>query len=101
MRRTMVSRATAYLAYRRALGYKLHIAAVMDRAYLRCGFVGWFGTHCLRHSFATRLYACGATTKEIADLLGHRLVATTDHYTQTRDLRALAQPWPLTLQSQS
>lgn len=71
------------------------IAAAMDRAYRRCGFVGWYGTHRLRHSFATRLYARGATTKEIADLLGHRLVATTDHYTQTDDLRPLAQPWPL------
>lgn len=70
------------------------IASVMDRGYRRCGWVGWFGTHRLRHSFATRLYARGATTKEIADLLGHRLVATTDHYTQTKDLRILAQPWP-------
>lgn len=70
------------------------IASVMNRAYRRCGFIGWFGTHRLRHSFATRLYAQGATTKEIADLLGHRLVATTDHYTQTKDLRPLAQPWP-------
>ncbi len=71
------------------------IASAMARAYRRCGFLGWYGTHRLRHSFATRLYARGATTKEIADLLGHRLVATTDHYTQTDDLRALAQPWPL------
>ena len=71
------------------------ITAVMDRAYRRCGFIGWYGTHRLRHSFATRLYARGATTKEIADLLGHRLVATTDHYTQTKDLRVLAVPWPL------
>ena len=70
------------------------IAAAMDRAYRRCGFRGGFGTHRLRHSFATRLYAHGATTKEIADLLGHRLVATTDRYTQTGDLRSLAQPWP-------
>ncbi len=77
------------------------IAAAMDRAYRRCGFAGWFGTHRLRHSFATRLFARGATTKEIADLLGHRLVATTDHYTQTKDLRVLAQPWPLPLHRQS
>jgi len=73
------------------------IAAAMDRAYRRCGFAGWFGTHRLRHSFATRLYTRGATTKEIADLLGHRLVATTDHYTQTKDLQPLAQPWPFDL----
>ncbi len=71
------------------------IIAVMDRAYRRCGFHGWFGSHRLRHSFASRLFAHGATTKEIADLLGHRLVATTDHYTQANDLRPLSQPWPL------
>lgn len=70
------------------------IAAAMDRAYRRCGFPGWFGTHRLRHTFATRLHAHGATTKEIADLLGHQRVATTDHYTQTGDLRTVAQPWP-------
>lgn len=71
------------------------IAAAMDRAYRRCGFTGYFGTHRLRHSFATRLYAHGATTKEIADVLGHRRVATTDRYTQTDDLRSLAQSWPM------
>ena len=70
------------------------MAAAMDRAYRRCGLVGYFGTHRLRHSFATRLYAHGATTKEIADVLGHRRVATTDRYTQTDDLRSLAQTWP-------
>lgn len=70
------------------------IAAAMDRAYRRCGLVGYFGAHRLRHSFATRLHAHGATTKEIADFLGHRRVATTDRYTQTADLRSLAQTWP-------
>ena len=73
----------------------LAIASVMNRAYRRCGWMDRYGTHRLRHSFATRLHAHGASTKEIADLLGHRLVATTDHYTQTNDLRPLAQPWPL------
>lgn len=70
------------------------ICAVINRAFERCGFLHWFGTHRLRHSFATRLYYHGATTKEIADLLGHRLVATTDRYTQASDLRGLAQSWP-------
>lgn len=79
----------------------LAVRAVIDRAYRRCGFLGWFGTHRLRHSFASRLHAHGATTKEIADLLGHRLVATTDHYTQTDELRTLAQPWPLSSQLRS
>lgn len=70
------------------------IQAVINRAYRHGGLAGLYGTHRLRHTFATRLFASGATTKEIADLLGHRLVATTDRYTQADDLRALAQPWP-------
>lgn len=41
------------------------IAAIIDRAYRRCGFLGWFGTHRLRPTFATRLHAHGATTKEL------------------------------------
>ena len=74
----------------------LAIRAAIDRAYRRCGF-SWYGTHRLRRSFATRLYARGANMKEIADLLGHKLVTTTERYAQVdRDgLRALARPWPL------
>jgi integrase/recombinase XerD len=73
------------------------IASAMNRAYRRSGFPRWYGTHRLRHSFATRLYSHGANMKEIADLLGHRLVMTTDRYTQadSKALRSLAQPWPL------
>lgn len=72
------------------------VCAAMVRAYRRCGF-RWFGTHRLRRSFATRLYARGANMKEIADLLGHRLVMTTERYAQVDPdgLRALVQPWPV------
>jgi site-specific recombinase XerD len=72
------------------------LRAAIDRAYRRCGFP-WHGTHRLRRCFATRLYARGANMKEIADLLGHRLVTTTERYAQVdRDgLRALVRPWPL------
>lgn len=69
----------------------------MHRAYLRCGFpAGWTGTHRLRHSFATRLYRHGADPKQIADLLGHRALASTDTYVQSDlvGLRTLARPWP-------
>jgi integrase/recombinase XerD len=71
------------------------IRAAMDRAYRRCGFP-WYGTHRLRRSFATRLYARGANMKEIADLLGHQLVTTTERYAQVDHdgLRALVRPWP-------
>ena len=54
------------------------------------------GTHRLRHAFATRLMHRGANLKEIADLLGHRLLKTTNVYTHAGpdDLRPLVRPWP-------
>lgn len=73
------------------------VSSAMTRAYRRCGFPrNWHGSHRLRHTFATRLCAHGADLKQIADLLGHRLVSTTNRYTQVdlHGLRALAQPWP-------
>lgn len=72
------------------------VGSAMTRAYRRCGFPrSWHGSHRLRHTFATRLCAHGADLKQIADLLGHRLVSTTNRYAQidSRGLRALAQPW--------
>jgi len=72
------------------------VSAAIERAYRRCGFP-WYGTHRLRRCFATRLYAHGANMKEIADLLGHRLVTTTERYAQVdpSGLRALVRPWPI------
>jgi site-specific recombinase XerD len=73
------------------------VTSAIGRAYRRCGYNQWTGTHLLRHSFATRLYARGANMKEIADLLGHRLLMTTDRYTRVdpQGLRALVRSWPL------
>lgn len=73
---------------------RLHVI----RAFRRCGFpVSWGGVHRLRHTFASRLHSHGADLKQIADLLGHREVESTNLYAQVdvRDLRALVQPWPL------
>lgn len=73
------------------------IRTALYRAYRRCGFpAGWCGTHRLRRTFATRLYARGVNLKQIADLLGHRHLTTTTRYAQTdlAGLRAVAQPWP-------
>ena len=68
------------------------------RTFRLCGFPSsWGGVHRLRHTFASRLHTHGADLKQIADLLGHREVETTNLYAQVnvRDLRALVQPWPL------
>jgi integrase/recombinase XerD len=70
----------------------------VERAYRRCGFPkSWFGTHRLRHTFATRLHRSGAGTKPIADLLGHRRFDSTTVYTriECEELRPLACPWPV------
>lgn len=54
------------------------------------------GSHTLRHTLATQLLRKGATLKEIADLLRHRSIETTNIYAKV-DLKKLAEvalPWP-------
>jgi integrase/recombinase XerD len=54
------------------------------------------GAHVLRHSLATQMVVGGGTFKEIADVLGHQSLATTEIYAKL-DLGSLAQvamPWP-------
>jgi len=68
------------------------------RAYRRAGLPRhWHGSHRLRHTFASRLFAGGATLKQIADLLGHRRLDTANLYTHAdaASLRRVALPWPL------
>lgn len=74
------------------------VRCAVRRAYSRCGFPSaWTGTHRLRHTFATRLYARGATLVEISGLLGHRCLDSSTRYTHIdlTGLRTLAQPWPM------
>lgn len=74
------------------------VQSAMIRAYERCHFPRtWRGTHRLRHTFASRLRARGASMKQIADLLGHRRLDSANYYTQVTisELRPLARPWPL------
>jgi integrase/recombinase XerD len=54
------------------------------------------GANLLRHSLATDLLGHGASLKEIADLFGHRSLATTGIYAKTdvAALREVALPWP-------
>jgi len=63
----------------------------------RAGLTGG-GPHRLRHSFATRLHARGATLKEVADVLGHQDFDTTAIYARVNlsQLRKVALPWPRT-----
>jgi site-specific recombinase XerD len=54
------------------------------------------GTHILRHTAATRMIRGGASLKEVADVLRHRLLDTTLIYAKVdiRQLAEVALPWP-------
>ena len=54
------------------------------------------GAHAFRHCFATRMLDKGHCLKEIADVLGHRHLATTFIYTKVEfnGLRQVALQWP-------
>lgn len=51
----------------------------LRRAFARAGHTGFY-PHALRHSFATNLQLCGASTEEIRILIGHASVVTTERY---------------------
>ena len=69
------------------------IRSALDRAGVEAPIRG---PNLLRHSLATRLVRSGASLKEIADLLGHRCLETTQIYAKLDldSLREVAQPWP-------
>jgi integrase/recombinase XerD len=54
------------------------------------------GAHVLRHSLATQMVIGGSTFKEIADVLGHQSLATTELYAKLDlgSLSEVAMPWP-------
>lgn len=64
-------------------------------AYTRCG-LPYTRIHILRHSLAARVLAGGGTLKEVADLLRHRHLDTTQIYAKVdlQRLDAVAMPWP-------
>jgi integrase len=71
------------------------VAKVIARAFRRCG-LPYCGSHRLRHTFACRLVEHGSSLKEVADLLRHRSLNTTQIYAKldTPSLSQVALPWP-------
>jgi site-specific recombinase XerD len=70
------------------------VAQAMRRAGVRCPSRG--AAHVLRHSVASSMLRQGASLQEIAGVLRHRSIATTEIYAKV-DVVALgeiAQPWP-------
>lgn len=69
------------------------VREALDRAGIRAPI---HGPYVLRHTFATHLLRRGASLKEIADMLGHRSIATTQIYAKLDldALRTVSSPWP-------
>jgi site-specific recombinase XerD len=73
------------------------VGRAVDEALRRAGMAAPMrGANLLRHSLATDLLDHGASLGEIADLYGHRSLATTRIYAavDVAALRQVALPWP-------
>lgn len=70
------------------------VAQSMRRAGVRCPSRG--AAHVLRHSVASSMLRQGASLQDIAVVLRHRSIATTEIYAKVdvAALRQIAQPWP-------
>jgi site-specific recombinase XerD len=73
------------------------VGRAVDRALRNAGLAAPIrGANLLRHSLATDLLAHGASLTEVADVFGHRSLATTRIYASVdvAALREVALPWP-------
>lgn len=74
------------------------VSVIVDRALARAEVSrpSRGAAHLLRHSLATSMLRHGATLQDVAALLRHRSVATTEIYAKVdvTALRRIAQPWP-------
>ena len=74
------------------------VSLIVDKAFRRTGVVRprRGAAHLLRHSFATSMLRQGASLEDIAPILRHRSIETTQIYAKVdiTTLRQIAQPWP-------
>jgi integrase/recombinase XerD len=81
-----------------AFGSHTAVAHIVDKALRRAGVVrpSRGAAHLLRHSFATSLLRQGVSLQDIATILRHRSLETTQIYAKVDipSLRQIAQPWP-------
>jgi len=82
----------------RGLGSHCAVSVLVERAISRAGVVkpARGAAHLLRHSVASSMLRQGASLQQIADLLRHRSVGTTQIYAKVdvTSLQQIAQPWP-------
>ena len=74
------------------------ISDIVDRAFRRAGVAhpSRGAAHLLRHSLATSMLRKGTSLQDIAVVLRHRSIDTTQIYAKVNmpSLRQIAQPWP-------
>ena len=74
------------------------VSVIVDRAFARAGVIrpSRGAAHLLRHSVATAMLRHGASLQDVAALLRHQSVTTTEIYAKVdvMALRTIAQPWP-------
>jgi site-specific recombinase XerD len=82
----------------RAFASHCAVSEIVDRALRRAGVLrpSRGAAHLLRHSVATSMLRQGASLQDIAAILRHRSVETTQIYAKVdiTALRQIAQPWP-------
>ncbi len=82
----------------RAFASHCAVSVIVDRALARAGVTrpSRGAAHLLRHSVATSMLRHGASLQDVAALLRHRSVTTTEIYAKVdvTALRRIAQPWP-------
>lgn len=71
------------------------VIKTIRQAYARAG-LPYTRSHLLRHTMASRLLAGGSSLKEVADVLRHRALSTTQIYAKldSRKLVEVSLPWP-------
>ena len=71
------------------------VRKTIRQAYARAG-LPYTRSHLMRHTMASRLLAGGSSLKEVADVLRHRALSTTQVYAKldSRKLVEVALPWP-------
>jgi len=85
-------------APRRGFAHPSTLSTIVHRALARADLHPPLqGAHLLRHSLATSMLRSGATMGEIAEILRHRTLQTTELYAKVdfQGLRSLAHPWPM------
>jgi site-specific recombinase XerD len=85
-------------APRRGFANPSTLTTIVRRALARADLHPTFkGAHLLRFSLATSMLRSGATMGEIAEILRHRALNTTEIYAKVdfQGLRSLAHPWPM------